>query len=99
MFKPIIFALTAAAIAANSGAAAAQMACGERHEIMAALDGKYQEKPRAYGFVGEKVLVELFTSKKGSWTVLMTEPKGPSCIIATGLNWEELPVEKEMTGL
>ena len=99
MFKPMIFALSAAAMAAGSSAAVAQMACGDRHDIVAALNGKYQEKPRAYGLVGQEVLVEVFTSKKGSWTVLMTKSKGPSCILATGLNWEELPVEKEMTGL
>src|SRR5882724_10311592 len=99
MSKLFICALSAAALIAVASPAAAQMACGDRAEIVAALGGKYQEKPRALGLVGDKFLVELFTSKEGSWTVLMSKPRGVTCILATGLNWEELPPDKQLTGL
>jgi hypothetical protein len=38
--------------------------------------------------LGNGNIVELFTSEKGSWTLLLTLPTGVSCLIAAGDNWE-----------
>lgn len=36
--------------------------------------------------------MELFTNNKtGSWTVLITQPNGMSCIAASGESWEQMP--------
>jgi hypothetical protein len=77
----------------------AQSVCGDRAQIIKVLDTKYKEMPRAFGIAGQKNLVELFTSKSGSWTMLMTQPKGVTCILATGQSWEELPPTQKLTGL
>lgn len=74
-----------------AGATQAQMVCGVRAAIVAAITGKYGEAPKAIGIAGQKNLAELFVSKSGSWTMLITQPHGPTCILATGESWEELP--------
>jgi hypothetical protein len=32
--------------------------------------------------------MEVFTSRTGTFTVIVTSPKGPSCVVATGSAWE-----------
>ncbi|MBI2718907.1 MAG: hypothetical protein HYX36_09110 [Rhizobiales bacterium] len=91
--------MAVAFLAAMSTSAQAQMVCGDRTVILKALNGKYQEMPNGMGLAGEKTLVELYTAKTGSWTILMTQPGGPSCIIATGQSWEQIPQPQKLTGL
>lgn len=79
--------------------AQAQMLCGQRASIIDGLSKKYKEMPNAFGISGEKMLVELFTSEQGSWTMLMTRPGGVSCIMAVGQSWEQFPATSKMTGL
>lgn len=77
----------------------AQIPCGKRDEIIKMLSEKYRESPRAMAIAKETSLLEIFTSKSGSWTILVTQPAGPSCIIGAGQSWEEIPLQKEMTAL
>jgi hypothetical protein len=34
----------------------------------------------------------LFVSEKGSWTVVVSQPNGPSCILASGESWHHMPL-------
>ena len=61
--------------------------------------GQIRGIAQALGIAGQKNLVELFVSKSGSWTMLMTTPEGMTCIMATGQSWEDLPAEQELTAL
>ena len=79
--------------------AAAQSACGKREEIVKIIMNKYKEVPRALAIAGQSNLLEVYASEKGSWTILITQPQGSTCIVAAGQSWEELPVRKQMTGL
>jgi hypothetical protein len=36
-------------------------------------------------------------SPQGTWTVVVTDTRGVACIIATGQDWQEVPIE--MAGL
>ena len=36
-------------------------------------------------------VLELLTSRGGSWTILVTAPDGTTCLMATGENWENIP--------
>lgn len=83
--------LAAILLLAFSAPAQAQSVCGPRAEIIKVLGNKYQEMPKAFGIAGQRNLAELFVSKSGSWTMLMTKPEGVTCILATGQSWEELP--------
>ena len=70
--------------------------CGSRADFIKALSDKYQETGKALGIAGQVNLVEIFASKAGTWTILVTTPQGKSCIIAAGSSWEDLP--RQTTG-
>ena len=55
------------------------------------LDQKYDERPVGMGLLsgGERV-VELLSSAAGTWTVIITDIKGDSCIVLGGESWETL---------
>ena len=65
--------------------------CGLRADFIKALSDKYQETGKALGIAGQVNLVEIFASKAGTWTILVTTPQGKTCMIAAGNSWEELP--------
>ena len=74
----------------STQAQAAGMACGDRTSLLKTLSDKYKEAPRALGLSSSgKAMFEVYTSKKGTWTILMTTTKGVTCIMAAGHSWEE----------
>jgi hypothetical protein len=36
------------------------------------------------------MVMEIYTSPEGTWTVLVTDTSGKSCITAAGENWQEV---------
>ena len=66
--------------------------CTQRKEFTSFLSKKYKELPKAVGLVSNKGFMEVYVSKKGTWSILMTNPKGISCLIAAGDHWEGLKV-------
>lgn len=88
--KLFVFALVAASFAAGlaTPAAGEENVCGKRDEIVSRLENGYQEFNSAMGMSTNGGLVELFTSKNGTWTLMLTQPDGISCLIAAGENWE-----------
>jgi hypothetical protein len=81
------------------GTANAGVPCGARDAIIKMLSDKYREKPKALGIAGEKSLFEIYTSKAGSWTLLVTDASGQSCIVGAGQSWEDIPQTAELTAL
>ncbi len=71
------------------GQGAAQV-CAARDGLLTQLEKKYGEVPVAIG-VADGRLVELLTAKDGmTWTIILTSPKGVSCLIASGEGWQPL---------
>lgn len=68
-------------------------ACGTRSDIISQLAKTYHETHRATGLGTDTKLVEIWASAEtGSWTILVTEASGKSCIAAAGEHWlEEVP--------
>ena len=95
----IVFACVALIALGSSNPAQAAGMCGKRVDFIKALNDKYQESGKALGIAGQVNLVEIFASKAGTWTILVTTPEGKSCIIAAGNSWEELPPTKNLTSL
>ncbi len=86
---PRLLLLTVSALATlASSPAMAQMVCGERVAIVNALEAGHQEQKTAAGLSGNGGLVELFTGDAGSWTLLLTLPGGPTCLLGAGEDWE-----------
>lgn len=77
----------------------AQSVCGDRTKFIETLAKKFDESPSAFGIASQRNLVELFVSKSGSWTMIMTSPNGTACIVATGQSWEQFPATAKMTAL
>jgi len=76
--------------AADHGAAAAAPACGERARLLEHLDQRFAEKRQAIGLSADGGLLEILASSNGSWTILITYPNRPTCVIATGQAFENI---------
>jgi hypothetical protein len=95
MFKKLISVSIMLATLAFSGgfaAVAAQAAmCTKRENLLKALDQKYKESRHAIGLISSIGVLEVYASKKGTWTVFVTNPSGVSCIVAAGDSFEQVP--------
>jgi hypothetical protein len=86
--KTSLFA-TMALLAATS-TAAAQSVCGAREALLKQLASEYQEAPAGIGLASNGSVVELLTSKGGTWTLMVTRPNGMTCLIGTGEAWQPI---------
>jgi hypothetical protein len=64
--------------------------CGKRTSVVAGLEDKYSETPVSIGLATNGSIIEVFASKNGSFTIMITTPNGLTCLIAAGHNWESL---------
>lgn len=78
------------AMSIGAGSALAEMLCGEREDIVQALQLNWQEDRTAIGLSNTGAVLEVFSSAQGSWTLLMTTPDGPTCLISAGEHWETM---------
>ena len=62
--------------------------CADRNEMVRSLADKFKENPTAVGQINGDAAIEVFVSKKGSWTILATGTDGKSCVVSAGENWE-----------
>ena len=69
----------------------AQSACLPRGKMMDLLDGRYSEQPISAGLGTGGRLIEVFaTADGGTWTMVMSTPDGVTCVIAAGLEWQDV---------
>jgi hypothetical protein len=80
-------------------ATAQQLPCGKRDDMVKSLFSQYREEQRAIGLANQTAIIEVFTSKTGSWTILLTKPDGASCIVSAGEAWEDIPPRQNYTAL
>jgi hypothetical protein len=68
-------------------------ACRSYTDLTEMLGQQFAEKPNALGLQSNGQLLQVFVADDGtSWTIVVTNPDGWSCIVAVGENWESLPV-------
>jgi len=91
MFRLVVIVLLALGFAFAVVPARAQGTCAAYDDLAAHLDKKYGEHPVNWGLSSDGNLVEVFASDSGSWTVVVTNPRGISCIRATGESWSVAP--------
>ncbi len=66
----------------------AEQVCLPRKEAIRQLAKQFKEKPIGRGLSDDgNAMVELFTSEKGSWTIVVTNTKNISCLVASGQSW------------
>ena len=85
-------ALAAVSLFTMSDTASAALQCGKHDDIAKVLSSKFKETRRVMGVVNAKAVMELFMSTQGTWTMLVTDTAGTSCITASGEEWQEVPV-------
>jgi hypothetical protein len=85
--------IVASSVFATAASAGDVPPCGPRPQLVQAMKQIFDERPHATGLMSSNELFELFVSKDGTWTILVTNPRGISCIAAAGENWEQRPGE------
>lgn len=86
----IAAALVAAFFMAASPALA-DVICNPRSVLVEHLKEKYGEQPLAFGLNNDGRLVELFGTPDGkTWTMLITDARGISCVVTSGENWQKV---------
>ncbi|MGE6782137.1 hypothetical protein ACQKGL_06415 [Ensifer adhaerens] len=65
--------------------------CAERSEVIAFLARQYREKPAATAQINPQAILEVYAADNGSWTLIVTDVHGRSCVILAGKSWETLP--------
>ncbi len=89
MFRFILFASVVALVAIGATPPAeAQMVCGDRGKMTGHLDNKDPENRSGLGLSTNGAVLELFTADTGTWTILLTRPGGPTCVLGSGEGWE-----------
>lgn len=77
-------------VVAATPASAQTVSCGERQAILDTLKDRYHEGRTAYGVTADGRLLEVFAGPSGSWTLLMTQPGGKSCLMSSGEGWRHI---------
>ena len=84
-----LFALTVLSLSAAP--AEAQMKCDLRDNALSHLETQFDEQVVGRGLTRDgRAMVELLLSETGSWSVLVTDVRGRTCLIATGEDWSEI---------
>ncbi|WP_296736555.1 hypothetical protein [Mesorhizobium sp.] len=83
-----LLAVGAAMALLSAFPAQAQVVCGGHADLVAKLAAGFQEKRLGYGVAGQVAVFEVFVSPAGTWTMLVTDVNGRSCILAAGDGWE-----------
>jgi hypothetical protein len=90
----ILFPILAIVAPLAIAPASAQTQCGPRQEVVKSLGDRFKEAPVGMGMTQPGQVLELFASKTGSWTMVITNADGRSCLLAAGENWDMIQVAK-----
>ena len=72
--------------------------CFKHTEMMAFLQKRYGETPRAVGVNrGGHSIMQILASPKGIWSVLIVTPRRLACIVAAGSGFEALATKPDET--
>ena len=64
------------------------LVCGPREAAVGELVGIFGERAIGRGLSENgQTMLELFKSESGSWTVIVTDTQGVSCVLANGRAW------------
>ena len=95
-FKELIFGM---ALCAGSSPALAETFCAKHDTLASILDTKFGEQQTGVGLAGKEAMVELFVSKKGTFTLVSTNTEGVSCIVGAGDSWEKIEPKERLSAM
>ncbi|MBY3102041.1 hypothetical protein HFO68_23830 [Rhizobium laguerreae] len=81
-------------VIAHPHSAASQMmrSCAGRPEIVNFLDKNFAEKLTAVGLINQNAVLEVYAAESGTWTLIVTDVHGISCVLLSGDSWDTMPV-------
>lgn len=85
VLKTVVFAAVCLVIASQSHATGVQ--CAERDVIVSGLAKQYKEARQAIALTNKGGLLEVYASKAGTWSILVSTPSGKSCVVISGKDW------------
>ncbi|MCI0430529.1 MAG: hypothetical protein L0210_08330 [Rhodospirillales bacterium] len=84
----VVLALAAGVALGGKPVNSQPLGCGYRQTLVDWLRESYQEERAAFGLSVGGELVEVFVAPTGTWTILVSYPGGPTCILRAGDSWE-----------
>jgi hypothetical protein len=97
--RSLLTAAGFAAILLTAAPASAQTICGQHADVTKKLETNYKEQPVGMGLSTDGGLIEIYSSEKGTWTILVTRPGGITCLVAAGDNWEAVKMSAPLLGI
>ncbi len=88
----LVAAFAAISLAGKPVEADTALACGSHDKLVNVLSERFKEKRQVLGLVSARAVMEVFISSQGTWTILITDTNGTSCVTAAGNEWQEVPV-------
>jgi hypothetical protein len=76
--------------AGGAGVPNAARICGERNALLEQFAMQHDETPQALGLGADGGVIEVLVSPEGGWTMLVTYPDRPTCVVAMGEAWQML---------
>lgn len=85
----IAVSTTVAALIFPALATASPLLCGERDDVLTKLASNYHEEPVSVALTSDGQLLEVLKSEKMTWSILITNPNGVTCLVAAGESWQD----------
>jgi len=64
--------------------------CGARDDMLTKLASDYREQPASVALTSDGQLLEVLRSDSMmTWSILITNPNGVTCLVATGEGWQD----------
>ena len=72
----------------------APLRCTDRDDVLRQLAERWDEQIVFWGLTPGGFMVEILSSPDGSWTALVTSPRGLSCFLASGSGGRQIVPEQ-----
>lgn len=83
--------LPIALLGAMTVSADAQGNCAERERVIARLEGMFGESRQSIGLGSGGAVMEVYASPDtGTWTIIVTTPRGLTCVVGAGTAFETM---------
>ena len=93
----VLAAFLLAALSLWPTSAAGQVLCGPQNKLADQLKQRFGETRQAMGVSTDaQRIIELFMAPDGSWTIVVTDTRGRSCIVLAGEDWTQAPQPQGM---